>query len=162
MVATIPVLVIMKKPVIVSGDVSIDKIAKIMIDENIPCVLVIKKDNSIEKVDEEDIIKKVIIKKLSPEKVKTEDISSPKIIKVHKNTPVEEAMEIMSKNKVKELFVVDDDGKIIGMITEEDVVNVAPDIINTLESLINHLLEIVDEVLEEEKKEKKIVRIPIN
>ncbi|AAB98439.1 inosine monophosphate dehydrogenase isolog [Methanocaldococcus jannaschii DSM 2661] len=148
MVGEIPVLLIMKKPIVVSGDVSVYDVAKLMVEQDVPCVLVVcerPNHESIEVATDKDIIKKVLIRKLPPDKVKVEDISSGKLVTIPPNTTIDEALEIMNKYKTNELFIVDD-GKIVGVITEEDLIKIAPEIISTLKELVNYLLQIIDEV----------------
>ena len=59
----------------------------------------------------------------------------------------------MNKYKTNELFIVDE-GKIIGVITQEDLIKITPDIISTLKELVNYLLQIIDEVTSEESSDK--------
>ncbi|XRO76133.1 cyclic nucleotide-binding/CBS domain-containing protein [Methanocaldococcus sp. 10A] len=158
MVGDIPVLLIMKKPIIVSGDVSVYDVAKLMVKENIPCVLVIcgkPHRESIEVATDEDIIKKVLIKKLLPDKIKVEEISSDKLVTIPPDTTVDEALKIMSKYRTKELFIVDE-GKIVGIITEDDITKVTPEIISTLKELVSYLLEIIDKVIDEKNNNKSL------
>ncbi|GEM_PF-1631100 len=156
MVGEIPVLLVMKKPIVVSGDVSVYDVAKLMIEQNISCVLVVcerTNHESIEVATDRDIIKKVLIKKLPPDKVKIEDISSRNLVTIPPNTTIDEALKIMNKYKTNELFIVED-GKIVGMITEEDLIKITPEIISTLKELVNYLLQIINEVTGEESSNK--------
>jgi CBS domain-containing protein len=156
MVGEIPVLLIMKKPIVVSGDVSVYDVAKLMVEQDVPCVLVVcerPNHESIGVATDKDIIKKVLTKKLSPDKVKVEDISSGKLVTIPPNTTIDEALEIMKKYKTNELFIVDE-GKIIGVITQEDLIKITPEIISTLKELVNYLLQIIDEVTGEESSDK--------
>ena len=156
MVGEIPVLLIMKKPIVVSGDVSVWDVAKLMVEQDVPCVLVVCEKPNHENIGvatDKDIIRKVLTKKLSPDKVKIEDISSGKLVTIPPNTTIDEALEIMKKYKTNELFIVDE-GKIIGVITQEDLIKITPDIISTLKELVNYLLQIIDEVTNEESSDK--------
>ncbi|MEO2118022.1 MAG: CBS domain-containing protein [Methanocaldococcus sp.] len=156
MVGEIPVLLIMKKPIVVSGNVSVYDVAKLMIEQNISCVLVVcerPNHESIEVATDRDIIKKVLIKKLPPDKVKIEDISSRNLVTIPPNTTIDEALEFMNKYKTNELFIVDE-GKIVGVITENDLIKITPEIISTLKELVNYLLQIINEVTSEESGDK--------
>ncbi|ACX73586.1 putative signal transduction protein with CBS domains [Methanocaldococcus vulcanius M7] len=154
MVGEVPVLLIMKRPIVVSGDVSVYDVAKLMIEEEVPCVLVVceRSKNEIEVAREKDILKKVLIKKLSPDKVKIEDISSSKLITIPPETTIDEALKLMSKHKTRELFI-SDGGKIIGVITEEDLIKITPEIISTLKELVDYLIQVIDEVTSENSNE---------
>ncbi len=54
-------------------------------------------------------------------KNKVKDIMTKKVITVTPKTKVKEAVGLMVKNEVSGLPVVDDDGKVIGLLTEADL-----------------------------------------
>ncbi|ACV25005.1 CBS domain-containing protein [Methanocaldococcus fervens] len=155
MPGNIPVLLIMREPIIVSGDISVYDVAKLMVKDDMPSVLVIRGKPNKERIGvatDEDLINKVLIKKLPPDKVKIEDIASDKLVIIPPDTPIDEALRIMRDRGVKELFIVDEKGEIIGVITENDIMKVTPEIIATLKELVDYLLKIIDEVTEDNKK----------
>ncbi|CAB3289916.1 Inosine monophosphate dehydrogenase [Methanocaldococcus lauensis] len=152
MIGDIPVLVLMKKPIVVGGNISVYDVAKLMVKENIHSVLVLTHKLNYEKIEvatDRDIINKVLIKKLHPGKIKVEDISSDKLITISSNTTIDEALKIMSKHKTNELYIVDEEGKIIGLISDEDIIHITPEIISTLRELVDYLLKIINEVTNE-------------
>ncbi len=53
--------------------------------------------------------------------LKTKDIMTQNVISVKKETPIYEAMEIMRKNDITGMPVVEDDMTLVGIITEKDV-----------------------------------------
>ncbi len=159
MVGEVPVLVLMKKPIIVGGNITVYDVSKLMIKENVHSVLVLAHKLDSEKIKvatDRDIINKVLIKKIPPDKIKVENISSDKLITISPNTTIDEALKIMSKYKTNELYIVDDEGKIIGMISEEDIINVTPEIISTLKELVDYLLKIINEEINEIKNNNSI------
>ncbi|ADG14002.1 putative signal transduction protein with CBS domains [Methanocaldococcus infernus ME] len=153
MVADVPVVMIMKEPIIVGGNISVYDVAKLMVKENVPCVLVVYEKNrdKIGVAKDEDIVKKVIFKKIPLDKVKVEEIVSEDILKVPPDKTITEVLNLMKKTGKKEVFIVDE-GKIIGMITIDEIINISPELLDTLKSLVDYLLKIIDEVLEEDKK----------
>ena len=166
MVGNVPVLLIMREPIVVSGNVSVYDVAKLMVKENIPCVLVIRGKPNHERIEvatDEDMINKVLIKKLPPDKIKVEDIASDKLITISPDTTIDEALKIMNKYKTKELFILDE-GKIVGVITQDDLIKVTPEIISTLKELVNYLLKIIDEVIGENENNESsgIQRLDFN
>ena len=53
--------------------------------------------------------------------LKAKDIMTASALTVKKDTPIFEAVEIMAQNKVTGLPVVGDDMKLVGILTEKDV-----------------------------------------
>ncbi|WP_457612214.1 CBS domain-containing protein [Methanocaldococcus sp.] len=153
MVADIPVIMIMKEPIIVSGNIPVYEVAKLMVKQNTPCVLVVYEKGSREKIGvakDEDIVRKVIVRKLPMDKVKIGEIVSEDILKVPPDKTITEILELMKKTGKREVFIVDKD-EIVGVVTEEEIINISPELLNTLKDLIDYLLKIVDDVLKEEK-----------
>lgn len=50
------------------------------------------------------------------------DIMSTKLVVVHSDTTVEEAVKLLVNNKITGLPVVDDSGKMVGILSEYDVI----------------------------------------
>ncbi len=53
--------------------------------------------------------------------LKVEDIMTKDVISVTKDTPIEVAIDIMRKNNITGMPVIDDDMTLVGVITEKDV-----------------------------------------
>lgn len=54
--------------------------------------------------------------------IKAFDIMNTKVLSIGPNATVEEAVKIFSQNKISGLPVVDDNNKLIGILTERDIV----------------------------------------
>ncbi|MFZ0035677.1 MAG: CBS domain-containing protein [Sedimentisphaerales bacterium] len=53
--------------------------------------------------------------------LKAKDVMTQEVISVKKDTPIFEAMEVMVKNQITGIPVVEDDMTLVGMLTEKDV-----------------------------------------
>ncbi len=53
--------------------------------------------------------------------LKARDLMKTDIISVHQNTPIYDAMKLLSSKKISGLPVVDDENNLIGIITEKDM-----------------------------------------
>ncbi len=53
--------------------------------------------------------------------LKVEDIMTKDVISVAKDTPIDEAIDIMRKHNITGMPVIDDDMTLLGVITEKDV-----------------------------------------
>lgn len=96
---------------------SIEKAAKSMIEDNITHIPVVTtEDELIGIVTAWDISKAVALKY-----DRLEDIMTKKVIKANPNDSIESSARKMKKYNISSLPVVDDDGKVIGIITTDQI-----------------------------------------
>ena len=53
---------------------------------------------------------------------KVGDFMTKEVVSVKKDTPIYEALELLSKNKITGMPVIEDDMTVAGIITEKDVI----------------------------------------
>jgi len=136
--------VMTRKPKIVKPNISVEEGAKLMLENNIGNLII--EENGILKgiVTEKDFVERVVAKGLDPRKIKIKDIMTKKIAAtILPDKDIVEAMKIMSKHDIRRLPVVNDNGKLVGMLTSNDIIKVQPELI----SLRLDSLDIKDEKL---------------
>lgn len=114
---------IMNKAVVIDRDMSVKEAAKIMTEKNIGCILVTKGERITGIVTEKDIVKNI-----SDSRKKIFSLMSKNIVEVDENENIEDAAEMMAKNKVKHLPVIDKNEKLAGIITSTDIIAHSDDI----------------------------------
>jgi signal-transduction protein with cAMP-binding, CBS, and nucleotidyltransferase domain len=119
------------KPITVDPTTPIRQIAEIMAKKNIGSIIVTENEKPIGVVTERDIVTRVIAKGLDPEKTTVREIMSQPLITVTPDTDLSEAMRMMSRLKIRRLVVINN-GKLVGMVTETDILSVAPELIDLL------------------------------
>ncbi len=119
------------KPITVDPTTPIKQVAEIMAKKNVGSIIVVESETPIGVVTERDIVTRVIAKGLDPEKTIVREVMSQPLITVTPDTDLSEAMRMMSKLKIRRLVVIND-GKLVGMITETDILSVAPELIDLL------------------------------
>lgn len=80
-----------------------------------------------------DICDKVIAKGVNPAELKVRDIMHSPLITVKREITIQECAQIMVKNHIHHLPVVDDKGVVIGMISATDFLVVAEGIAHNFE-----------------------------
>jgi CBS-domain-containing membrane protein len=80
----------------------------------------------------------VVAKDLKPSNVRVNEIMSTPLITVSADKTVGDAAHMMVKHKVRRLPVVDEDNKVIGIVTVRDLLTVS----NELNELLTDLIEI--------------------
>ena len=73
-------------------------------------------------ITERDLLKKVSAKDRRPSEVAVLDIMSSPVVVVKTYDSVDTAAAIMTKNRIKRLAVMEDDGSLVGIISATDVV----------------------------------------
>jgi CBS domain-containing protein len=92
-------------------------------------------------VTERDIIVRVVSSGQDPEKVTIREIMSEPIIIVKPETPLDEAIKIMFRERIKKLPVMrreEECMKLVGILSITDVARIQPRLIEEMKTLINH------------------------
>jgi CBS domain-containing protein len=122
---------IMSRPVITAKetDTAAD-VAKLMAKHSIGCVLVSgRKGETVGIVTERDIVQRIAAKNLLPSKVTVGESMSKPVITIRSNASVTDAARLMNQKKVRRLAVIED-GKLAGILTMKDILEVTPAIID--------------------------------
>ena len=103
---------------------SIQDASKRMRDTNVSSLVVVDSEGKLRGiVTERDIIRKACVNDVSTSKVTNKEIMSPKLITIAPDSSASTAVDIMLRNNIRHLLVVDKDNteKPIGMITPLDL-----------------------------------------
>ena len=72
-------------------------------------------------VTERDILYRVVVKERDPETTKLKQVMSKPVISIEEGAELLAASELMKKNAIRRLAVVDKKGKLVGAVTSEDI-----------------------------------------
>ena len=108
-------------PLTVPAAASVLQAAKAMEEEDSSCVFVQSKGEIVGIVTERDIARRVVAKGLSPAKTRVKGIMTTPIIVVSTDTKIEDALGIMSKNRVRRLPVMDASKALAGVVGVADI-----------------------------------------
>ncbi|AIJ05288.1 signal transduction protein with CBS domains [Methanocaldococcus bathoardescens] len=159
MVTDVPVVVAMSEPLFIKSYISAYDAMKMMINKGKRyCILLDKNNIPVGIVTITDIIKHILLEKVPPEDVEVYEIATKKIITISPDTSIEEALEIMKKYGVSKLPIVDK-GKIVGIVTENELIELLPYIIEPLKELVDYLIDIINSELQESSKKKEIIKM---
>ena len=86
-------------------------------------------------ITERDIMRKIIEPWIDSAIIKAREIMSTPPLTIRDDAPLEEAAEIMMKNRIKKLPVVKNE-KVMGIVTATDLARSAPQLINLLNDLM--------------------------
>ncbi len=124
METTIRVREIMSRPVLtVDADANVLEAAAKMISANIGSLVVVHEGKPMGIITERDLVKKVVAKAEDPRRLRVGDVMNSPLIKIHPDASLRDAAAIMLKSGVKRLPVISDDGRLVGIITDTDLVS---------------------------------------
>ena len=105
----------MKRPHVIERDVSLVEAAKIMSSKGIGSLIFVSRDKAKGIITESDLVKNFGRHK------RISAVMSRNIISVGANETIDEAMKIMSENKIKRLPVIDEKKRLVGIVSLTDV-----------------------------------------
>ncbi len=111
---------------------SVKSIAKLLKNKDTNCVVVMEKKQAIGIVSETDIVRKLVLKNKDPNKTTAEDIMTQPVVCIPANADFVPTFELMKRKGVKQFPIVDNKNKLIGIITQNDL-------LNGLVKLVKHL-----------------------
>jgi CBS domain-containing protein len=110
-----------KKVATITEDANILAAAKMMSDNSISCVIVVKAKKPVGIITERDLIKRVIVKREDPGKIKVKDVMTAPVLSVPPESDLVPTGELMKKKKVRRFPVTNDKGELIGLVTQTDI-----------------------------------------
>jgi CBS domain-containing protein len=105
------------------GD-TVSKVAQLMKREDIGPVLIVDNERSktlVGIVTDRDLALKVVGEGRDPKSTKVEDVMTRKLITCHADDNVENAMKAMAQYQLRRIPVVDENMKLVGIISQADV-----------------------------------------
>jgi CBS domain-containing protein len=102
----------------------VSKVAQLMKREDIGPVLIVDNERSktlVGIVTDRDLALKVVGEGRDPKNTKVEDVMTRKLITCHADDNVENAMKAMAQYQLRRIPVVDENMKLVGIISQADV-----------------------------------------
>ena len=110
-----------KEVVTVSGYALVADAAAMMVEKKISCLPVSLGHGPVGIITEKDIVKKVVAGGLDSAKVRVREIMSFPLITATPTMSIREAAEKMLKNDIRRLVVIDEDERLMGLVTMTDI-----------------------------------------
>lgn len=125
----IPVKDVMTRDVCtIKKDAKIDELARKLIEYGVGSAVVVDSERPIGIVTEKDLIAKVVARNKKPSEVLVSEIMSTPLITITPRTSLRDAAKIMIKMGIRRLPVIDNTGKLVGIITDNDILSVSLDL----------------------------------
>ena len=103
-----------------TGDSVVDA-AKLMKGEDAGIAPIVDGDRLVGVVTDRDIAIRVVAEGRDPQQTKVEEIASQNLITIDPQQDLDEALRLMAQHQVRRLPVVEEDGKLVGIVAQADV-----------------------------------------
>jgi CBS domain-containing protein len=126
----------------ISKDMTVSQALSDMARESLSCLVIAQDDRPLGILTERDMAR-LLVDRGDIWELKVEEVMSSPIYTLSKQTPVHEVARIMQQERIRRVVVVDDDGKIVGLTTQSDIVK----------GLEGKYIETLNEVIKEKEVE---------
>ena len=113
--------VMTKNPCAIEADKPAAYAAKMMRDENVGLAPIVEGEKLIGMLTDRDIAIKVAAEGKDPQSTMVREIASPRLITIDPDQNIDEAMRLMAKHQVRRLPIVEEDGRLVGVIAQADI-----------------------------------------
>ncbi len=97
------------------------ELAKIMRDEHVGCIPVTSDNQLLGMITDRDIVCRSVAEERDPDETPARDIMTKPVHTCHTDELLVDAAQVMEDQQVRRLPVVDDDGKLVGLLTADDL-----------------------------------------
>jgi CBS domain-containing protein len=108
-------------PCAIDADESVAYAAKMMREEDVGLAPVVEAERLVGMLTDRDITIRVVAEGRDPEQVKVRDVASSQLVTVTPQQDFDEALRMMAKHQVRPLPVVEEDGKLVGVVAQADI-----------------------------------------
>lgn len=130
------------------------KVAKLMSNQLISCVVVVKDKKPIGIVTERDMIQRILVKGRDPKKITVKDIMTAPVINVPPESDLVPTGELMKKKKVRRFTVTNTKGNLIGLVTQTDILEGIIKLVKHIDWKLVTMKISVEEYIEKLKESK--------
>ena len=101
--------------------------ARLMRDEDAGIIPIVEGEKLVGTVTDRDIAVRVVAEGRQPESVTVGEIASRELVTIDPQQDLDEALRLMARHQVCRLPVVEEDGKLVGIVAQADIAEHAPD-----------------------------------
>ena len=108
-------------PCSIDADKSVAYAAKMMRDEDVGLAPLVEGDRLVGTLTDRDIAIRVVAEGRDPESTTAREVASTDVITVDPQQELDEALRLMAQHQVRRPPVVEEDGRLVGIVAQADV-----------------------------------------
>jgi CBS domain-containing protein len=110
-----------ENPCAIDAEKSVAYAAKMMRDEDVGLAPIVEGDKLIGTLTDRDIAVRVVAEGKDPEQTTVREVASTNLVTIDPQQDLDEALRLMAKHQVRRLPVVEEDGRLVGVVAQADV-----------------------------------------
>ena len=110
-----------ENPKTVSSDATVAEAARVMRDGDVGLVPVVDGDRLVGTVTDRDIAIRVVAEERDPNTTTVRETASTDLVTIDPEQDLDEALRLMAQHQVRRLPVVEEDGRLVGIVAQADV-----------------------------------------
>ncbi len=114
--------------IVVAGHASVIEAAKLMREFHVGSLIVVETDGEDKRpvgiLTDRDIVIEIVAAELDPEAIMVGDAMSDELVTVSEQSGLLETIELMRQRGVRRIPVVDDEGRLVGLMASDDALEV--------------------------------------
>ena len=113
--------VMTSNPRTVEASASVIDAATLMRDEDVGIVPIVDGDRLVATITDRDITIRVVAEGKNPQSTNVRETASTQLVTIDPEQDLEEALRLMALHQVRRLPVVEEDGRLVGIVAQADV-----------------------------------------
>jgi CBS domain-containing protein len=111
----------------IDADKPVTYAAKMMRDEDVGLAPIVEGDRLIGTLTDRDIAVRVVAEGRDPQSTRVKEVASTDLVTVDPQQDLDEALRLMAEHQVRRLPVVEEDGRLVGIVAQADVARLSDD-----------------------------------
>jgi CBS domain-containing protein len=108
-------------PTTIEADKTVVDAAKLMRDEDAGLIPIVEGQKLTGTITDRDIAIQVVATGKDPQSTSVSDVMTTRLVTVDPDQDLDEALRLMAQNQVRRLPVVEEDGKLVGIVAQADI-----------------------------------------
>ena len=108
-------------PCTIDADKTVDYAAKMMRDEDVGLAPIVEGDRLVGTLTDRDITVRVVAEGKDPASTKVSEVASKRLVTLDPQQDLDEALRLMAQHQVRRLPVVEEDGRLVGVVAQADI-----------------------------------------
>jgi CBS domain-containing protein len=109
------------RPRYAAPDTPLSEVAELMDSEDVGAIPILDGDKLVGMITDRDIVVRAIAKGKDPREMATREISSAEVVTVGPEHDLSDALHLMAQHQVRRLPVVDDENRLVGVVSQADI-----------------------------------------
>jgi CBS domain-containing protein len=119
--------VMTSNPCSIDADKPVAYAAQMMRDEDVGLAPIVEGDRLVGTLTDRDIAIRVVAEGRDPESTTVREVASTDLVTVDPQQDLDEAVRLMAQHQVRRIPVVEEDGRLVGVVAQADVARQADD-----------------------------------